>query len=92
MKTGTTTTLPHDFMKSPSVVSALVRNKVTPTAAGAIFSALIKDNKGDTSSVNLSYTQIYRYRNQSSSSIANKICSDWVPPSKAVVHWDGKLM
>jgi hypothetical protein len=92
VKTGTTITLPHDFMKSPSVVSALVRNKVTPTAAGAIFNALIEDNCGDTNAVNLSYTQIYRYRTQSNNSIANKIRNDWVPPAKAVIHWDGKLM
>ena len=92
VKSGTTITLCHDFMKSPSVVSALVRNKVMPTAAGAIFSALIEDNCGDSNAVNLSYTQIYRYRTQSNNSIANKIHSDWLPPAKAVIHWDGKLM
>ena len=61
VKTGTTIALPHDFLKSPTLVSALVRNKITPTAAGAIFHALIEDNNGNASAVNLSYTQIYRY-------------------------------
>ena len=57
VKTGTTIALPHDFLKSPTLLSALVRNKITPTAAGAIFHALIEDNNGNASAVNLSYTQ-----------------------------------
>ena len=38
VKTGTTIALPHDFLKSPTLVSALVRNKITPTAAQGLYS------------------------------------------------------
>ena len=84
--------LPHDFMKSPQLIAAATRNKITPTGLSAVMTALIKSNKGDTSAVNLSYASASRYQMGALNTIAHKIHADWTPPAKALIHWDGKLM
>ena len=93
VKTGTTYHFSPDFLMSKNLVSVQLRNKgVTPTAITAIATAIIKDNGGDPTAINLSFASTYRYREQSAAGISKKIKETWKPPSKAVVHWDGKKM
>ena len=89
---GTTITVPHDIMKSKNLVSASVRNKVSPAALAAIVGALIEDSGGNKDAVTLSHTQVYSYRLEATQSIAQEIKTNWKPPAKGIVHWDGKLM
>ena len=92
VKTGTNLHVPHDVLKSPIIVSALTRNKITPTKASSLLSAIISACDGDPSKVSLNYTTAYRYSVEVHNTIAQKIKSDWVPPGIGLLHWDGKLM
>ena len=92
IKTGTNIHVPHDVLKSPAIVSALTRNKITPTKASTLLSVFISACNGDPSKVSLNYSTAYRYSIEVNNTIAQKIKSDWVPPGIGLLHWDGKLM
>ena len=79
-------------MKSPTLVSAATRNKITPTKMSAVLHALITACNGDTSADNLQYSTAQKYSVEVHNTIAQKIKRDWKPPEIALVHWDGKLM
>ena len=91
-KTGSDIHVPFDILKSSKLVSTAVRNNISPTALAATVESLITSCGGDTSAINLHFTQSYRYRKEVVSNIAERIHIDWVPPSPATIHWDGKLM
>ena len=90
VKTGTTLHLSQDFMKSNALVSTLIRSNVRPTATCAC--TLINEFQGDVNSVNIGWTQCYRYRAAAANNITEAIRDNWIPPAKAVIHWNGKLM
>ena len=92
VKVGTTITVPHNVLKSKNLVSTSVRNKVSPTALAGIVSALIDNTGGNKNAVTLSYTRTYSHRLEAIRSIAEEIKKNWRPPTKGIVHWDGKLM
>lgn len=92
VKVGTTITLPHDVLKSKKLVSASIRNDVSPTALVAIVEALIETTGGNKEAVVLSASRVHQYRLDTTKTIAEEIKDNWKPPSKGVVHWDGKLM
>ena len=92
VKTGTTVFIPHDILKSPQVVSAATRNKITPTALSAAITTVIDACGGNTSAVNLHWSTAYRYKVEACSSIARRIKEAWTPPRVDLLHWDGKLM
>ena len=92
VKTGTHIFVPHDILKSPSLVSTAVRNQITPTALSATVQALITACDGNSESVNIHPTQSQRYRVEASKSIAKTVKSNWTPPPVGLLHWDGKLM
>ena len=92
VKTGTNLHVPHDVLKSPIIVSALTRNKITPTKASSLLTAIISACDGDPSKVSLNYTTAYQYSVEVHNTIAQKIKSDWEPPGIGLLHWDGKLM
>ena len=77
VKTGTNLHVPHDVLKSPIIVSALTRNKITPTKASSLLTAIISACDGDPSKVSLNYTTAYRYSVEVHNTIAQKIKSDW---------------
>lgn len=60
-KTGTTIFIPHDVLKSSLIVSAAVRNKISPTALSATLHSVIDACAGDSSKVNLHHSQAYRW-------------------------------
>ena len=92
VKTGLTLEITPDFLRSPLLQQRAQRCGITPTALAATFEAFIESQGGDTSKVNLSHSQAYRYGSQSADTISTRIKQDWTPPSKGVIHWDGKLM
>ena len=92
VKTGTTLQLTPDFIKSPVVQQRVQRLGITPTAFASSIEVIIDSQGGDTSKVNLSYSQANRYSIQAADLIATNIKEDWIPPSKCAIHWDGKLM
>ena len=91
-KTGTTIHLTPDFLKAPEIISAAIRNKVNAVSLSNIMTALVKSCGGNPSSVNLSYSSVERYMKKTSDVIANTVLENWNPPSKSVLHWDGKIM
>ena len=92
VKTGITLEITPDFLQSPELQQRAQRCGITPTALAATFEAFFESQGGDTSKVNLSYSQAWRYRAKSADTISTRINQDWTPPSKGVIHWDGKLM
>ena len=92
LKTGTNIFVPHDILKSPGLVSAAVRNQITPTALSATINAMITACDGNTESVNINPTQSQRYRVETSNSIDKTVKTNWTPPPVGLVPWDGKLM
>ena len=92
VKTGTTLELTPDFLQSPVLQQRAQRCGITPTALAATMEALIESQGGDTSTVNLSYSQANRCSIQAAYLISANIKDNWTPPSKCVIHWDGKLM
>jgi hypothetical protein len=60
-KTGTDVHIPFDILHSEELVSTAVRNKISPTVLSATVHSLIKACHGDSSKVNLSSSQTYRY-------------------------------
>ena len=73
-------------------MSALTRNKITPTAASAMCHSLISACNGLPSAVNLHFTTAYRYKVEVHNTIVEKIKSTWTPTDTALVQWDRKLM
>ena len=92
IKTGVTIHLAPDFINSPLIVSAAVRNRISPVALANVMTALVESCGGDTSAVNLSYSQVNRYMQKSTQDVVTAVVEAWVPPSKALLHWDSKLM
>ena len=92
VKTGVQVHIPPDILKSPAVVQALVRNKVSSTAISAVMHEIITVAEGDPSKLSLSYTTTERYKLETIQKISEKIAENWVPPSIANIHWDGKLV
>ena len=92
VKTGTTIHLKADFLDCPLLTSVAIRNKMNPTSLSNIMTALIQSCNGDTSAVNLSYSQTEKYMKKSSANICTTIQKSWVKPSQAFLHWDGKTM
>ena len=81
-----------DFIESPAIVAAALRNKISPTALVNIMMALIESCQGDSSKVNLSYAQFQRKFTKQSHQLAEEICESWEPPELALIQWDGKLI
>ena len=92
VKTGTTNFLKPDFLDCPLIQSVAIRNKINPTSLSNIMRALIESCNGDASAVNTSYSQTAKYMQESSKKICDLIHKDWVKPTKAFLHWDGKIM
>jgi hypothetical protein len=59
-KTGENVTIPFDVLKSPKLVSTVVRNNISPTALAATVSSFVSACKGDPTKLNLHHTQSYR--------------------------------
>lgn len=59
-KTGQMVFMRYDLTRSEEIMSAAVRNKVTPTALAALATAIVKSCGGDVSKFNLQHTQSYR--------------------------------
>ena len=92
VKIGVQVHIPPDILKSPAVVQGLVRNKVSSTAISAVMHEIITVAEGDPSKLSLSYTTTERYKLETIQKICEKITENWVPPSIANIHWDGKLV
>ena len=92
MKTGVGVYIPHDILKAPKVVQALVRSKISSSAISAVMPEIVATSEGDPSKLSLSYACTERYRIEAIQNITKKIAENWTPPAVANIHWDGKLM
>ena len=82
MKTGVAVHIPHDILKAPIVVQAVVRNNIF---SSAIMYEIVATLEGDPSKLSLSYVSTEQYRIEA-------IPENWAPPAVANIHWDGKLI
>ena len=92
VKTGVGVHIPHDILKAPNVVQALVWNKISSSAISAVMHEIVATSEGDPSKLSLSYASTERYRIEAIQNITEKIAENWTPPAVANIHWDGKLM
>lgn len=91
-KVGTPGYWTHDVLKHPAVVESAVRNKISTTALTDLAHSFLAATGGNPEKVTLSNTSTYRYMVSTVIKISDKIKSSWMPPTIAVIHWDGKLM
>ena len=59
-KTGTNLFMPPDILKDRNIVSQAIRNKMSATATASFIQTLVEACNGDTTKLNLNYTQAYR--------------------------------
>lgn len=87
---------PEQFPKinvmTPELCASLDRAKVTHRNAIFILAAAYKSVGIDLSTLNLSYSTIYRERMKYRSSIAKDLKSEFHKDDRYVVHWDGKIL
>ena len=62
VKTGVGVHIPHDILKAPNVVQALVRNKISSSAISAVIYEMVATSEGDPFKESLSYASTERYR------------------------------
>ena len=91
-KTGVNVFLPPDILKSPKVVSSLVRNKITPTAITSVLHDIVEAAGSDPKKLHLSHQYAWRSQNETVGIIQEQIKDNWRPPQRSCLHWDGKLM
>ena len=92
VKTGVGVHIPHDILKAPIVVQALVRNKISSSAIFAVMHEIVTTSEGDPSKLSLSYASTERYKIEAIQNITEKIAENWTPPAVANIHCDGTLM
>ena len=90
-KTGTTLTLPFNFVQDERFVTAVRRTGTSSSHLQLLLSTLIEIGGGDKESVNISYSHIHRSINQGTQDISNKIQLTWQAPDHILVHFDDKL-
>ena len=59
-KTGINVFMRPDILKDKKVVSTAIRNKISPTSLAAIVQSVVEACDGDSTKLNLHYTQAYR--------------------------------
>ena len=91
MKTGVGVHIPHDILKAPNVVQALVQNKFFSLASSAVMHEVVATSEGYPFKLSLSYASTERYRIEALQNITEKIAENWTPLAVANIHWDGKL-
>ena len=77
-------------MKSPRLVSLVVRMKMTPAQLAAFIEAFLEEVGGHLSKVWTSYRHADHSRRAVSHQIAHETKELWIPPKLASLHWDGK--
>ena len=92
VKTGVDVHIPHDILKAPIVVQALVRIKISSSAISAVMHEIVTTSEGDPSKLSLSYASTERYKIEAIQNITEKIAENWTPPAAANIHCDGTLM
>lgn len=83
---------PKFDVMTPELCAALDRSQVTHRNAIFILAAAYKSVGIDLSTLNLSYSTIYRARIKFRSDIANDLKSEFHKDDRYVVHWDGKIL
>ncbi|XP_044583017.1 uncharacterized protein LOC123264038 [Cotesia glomerata] len=84
--------IPKIDVMTPELCAALDRSKVTHRNAIFILAAAYKSVGIDLSTLNLSYSTIYRARNKYRSNITKDLKSEFHKDDRYVVHWDGKIL
>ena len=85
MKTVVAVHIPHEILKAPIVVQAVVQNKIFSSALSAVIYEIVVTLEGDPSKLSLSYASTEQRGIEA-------ILENWTPPAFANIHWDGKLM
>ena len=91
-KTGVEVFLPPDILKSPKVVSSLVRNNISSTAITSVIHDIVEAAGSDPTKLHLSHQYAWRGQNETIGIIQEQIKDNWKPPQRSCLHWDGKLM
>lgn len=84
--------VPKIDVMTPELCAALDRSKVTHRNAIFILAAAFKSVGIELSTLNLSYSTIYRARIKFRSDIAKDLKSEFHRDDRYVVHWDGKIL
>ena len=82
--------IPHDILKRPTVVSVAARLNVTPLQQAALTKAVIEEAGGDPRHVAKSYSVADKARRSTAKVIAKNVHKNWIPPTAATLHWNGK--
>ena len=79
VKTGVGVHIPHDILKAPNVVQAIVWNKISSSAISAVMHKIVPTSEGDPSILSLSYASTERNRINAIQNITEKIAENWTP-------------
>ena len=91
-RTGTTIHVPPNILSSPRLVSLATRLGMTPADQAPFTETLVAECSGDVKKISTSYSRADRARRFVNKEIVKDIKEHWIPPSKASIHWDGKIM
>ena len=92
LQTGEHVFIPHDILKSPKLVALSTRMRLSPAQQSAFTEALIEEAGGDPTKIATSYATADKSRRQVGEQIAASAREMWVPPQRASLHWDSKIM
>ena len=87
---GTRAFIPHDILKRPKVVSVAARLNITSLQQAALTKAVIEEAGGDLHHVAKSYSTADKVRRSTAKVIAKNVQKNWIPPTAATLHWNGK--
>ena len=90
-KTGTTLTLPFDFVQDECFVTVARRTGTSSSHLQLLLSTIIEIGGGDKDKVNISYSHIHRSVSQGTQEISQNIQLNWQAPEHILVHFDDKL-
>ena len=79
VKTGVGVHIPHDILKVPNVVQALVRNKIFSSAISAVMHEIVATSEEGPSKLSLSYPSTERSKFEAIQNITEKISENWTP-------------
>lgn len=92
LRTGEHVFIPHDILKSPELVALSTRMKLSPAQQSAFTETLIEEVGGDPTKIATSYATADKSRRKVGEQIAASAREMWVPPLRASLHWDSKIM
>ena len=84
--------VPPYILSSPRLVSLATRLGMTPADQAPFTETLVAECSGDVKKISTSYSSADSAQRFVNKEIVKDIKEHWIPPSKASIHWDGKIM